>query len=62
MSDDALRWAVSLIEEAIAKGSYGQVTVVLEAGKVVRAKVEVQQRPPDFQELTRPRAVPGGKV
>jgi hypothetical protein len=55
----AFQWAMGLIQQAMRNGAYGRVTVILEAGQVVRAQVETQEKPPNDQQVRRPRVVPG---
>lgn len=46
-SAQLLRWAAAKIEEAQEAGVYGTVTIFLEAGTIVRAKTEMQDKPPE---------------
>ena len=43
--DVLLAWATEKIAEAQRAGVYGTVTVCLEAGKITRAKTEMQHKP-----------------
>lgn len=48
---DVLTWAMSIVEQEMRNGAYGQITIILEAGQIVRAKVERSEKPPEKRQL-----------
>ncbi|MFC3227341.1 hypothetical protein ACFOGJ_08880 [Marinibaculum pumilum] len=47
MTEEAmLAWVAGLIRQAQSSGTYGTVTIHLEAGKILRAQVAANYKPP----------------
>jgi hypothetical protein len=49
--DDALSWALTILEQEMKNRAYGAITIILEAGVIVRAKVERSEKPPERRRL-----------
>lgn len=45
--DELLEWARRIVEREQRRGTFGQVVIQMEAGRIVRAQVQTSERPDD---------------
>lgn len=57
---DNMAWVEAIIRKKMADKSYGQVTVILEAGRIVHVKTEESHRPPAPEAEALARVLPRG--
>lgn len=45
--EELLVWAASIIRREQERGTFGQIVIQMEAGRIVRARTETSERPDD---------------